>query len=78
MVWMPDEPVPITPTRWPVKSTASCGQCPVWYCRPWKLLRPAKSGTRALDRQPAAEITKRALSTSPGSVATRQRRWPSS
>ena len=28
--WMPDEPVPITPTRWPVKSTPSCGQRPVW------------------------------------------------
>ena len=28
--WMPDEPVPITPTRWPVKSTPSCGQWPVW------------------------------------------------
>jgi len=23
------DPVPITPTRWPVKSTGSCGQCPV-------------------------------------------------
>ena len=28
--WIADEPVPITPTRWPVKSTASCGQWPVW------------------------------------------------
>ena len=25
-----DDPVPMTPTRWPVKSTASCGQWPVW------------------------------------------------
>ena len=24
--WMPDEPVPMTPTRLPVKSTPSCGQ----------------------------------------------------
>ena len=28
--WMPDEPVPITATRLPVKSTPSCGQAPVW------------------------------------------------
>jgi hypothetical protein len=27
--WIADEPVPITPTRWPVKSTPSCGQRPV-------------------------------------------------
>ena len=26
MDWMPDEPVPMTATRWPVKSTPSCGQ----------------------------------------------------
>ena len=28
--WMADEPVPMTPTRRPVKSTPSCGQWPVW------------------------------------------------
>jgi hypothetical protein len=28
--WMAEEPVPITPTRWPVKSTPSRGQRPVW------------------------------------------------
>ena len=28
--WMAVEPVPMTPTRWPVKSTRSCGQWPVW------------------------------------------------
>jgi hypothetical protein len=27
--WMADEPVPITATRLPVKSTPSCGQRPV-------------------------------------------------
>ena len=26
MDWMPDEPVPMTATRWPVKSTPSWGQ----------------------------------------------------
>ena len=27
--WIADDPVPMTPTRWPVKSTGSCGQWPV-------------------------------------------------
>jgi hypothetical protein len=27
--WIADEPVPITPTVFPVKSTPSCGQLPV-------------------------------------------------
>ena len=27
--WIADEPVPMTPTRWPVKSTPACGQWPV-------------------------------------------------
>jgi AcrR family transcriptional regulator len=29
IAWMPDEPVPITASRLPVRSTSSCGQCPV-------------------------------------------------
>ena len=33
--WMAEDPVPITATRWPVKSTPSWGQCPVWYHLPW-------------------------------------------
>ncbi len=28
--WIADDPVPITPTRCPLKSTGSCGQRPVW------------------------------------------------
>ena len=32
--WMPDEPVPMTATRWPVKSTLSWGQRPVKYTSP--------------------------------------------
>ena len=28
--WIADEPVPITATRLPLKSTGSCGQVPVW------------------------------------------------
>ena len=48
MAWMPDEPVPMTPTRLPVKSTPSCGQAPVWYVSPAKRSRPGMSGTRAV------------------------------
>ena len=29
MAWMPDEPVPMTATRFPVKSISSCGHLPV-------------------------------------------------
>ena len=32
--WIPDEPVPITATRLPVKSTSSCGHRPVKYTSP--------------------------------------------
>ncbi|HEY1411922.1 MAG TPA: hypothetical protein VGF36_07260 [Rhodopila sp.] len=28
--WIADDPVPMTPTRLPVKSTPACGQWPVW------------------------------------------------
>ena len=31
MAWIAVDPVPTTPTRMPVKSTASCGHWPVWY-----------------------------------------------
>ena len=40
IAWIADEPVPITPTRIPVKSTPSCGQCPVWYTLAGKALDP--------------------------------------
>ena len=36
MDWMPDEPVPITPTRLPSKDTGSCGHRPVWSVSPAK------------------------------------------
>ena len=54
MDWMADDPVPITPTRWPVKSTGSCGQRPVWRVGPAKASTPGTSGTLVLDRQPVA------------------------
>ena len=56
MIWMPDEPVPITPTRLPVKSTGSWGQSPVWYHSPVKVSSPSKDGSFVDDRQPTAMI----------------------
>ena len=67
---MPVEPVPITPTRSPVKSTGSWGQALVWNQRPLKLSMPGMSGRRALDRLPVAMMQKRAPSSRPVSVRT--------
>ncbi len=36
-------PLPITTTRWPVRSRSS-GQCCGWTTRPAKLSRPGQSG----------------------------------
>jgi hypothetical protein len=52
--WMPDEPVPMTATRLPVKSTPSCGQRPVKKTCPWKRSAPSISGSFGTDRQPVA------------------------
>ena len=49
--------MPITPTRSPVKSTPSCGQCAVWYELPAEESVPGISGILHADRQPVA-ITK--------------------
>ena len=68
MAWMPEAPVPITPTRWPVKSTGSRGHIPVCSERPAKLSAPLNSGTFAVDRQPTAVMTKRAVAVWPCSV----------
>ena len=52
--WIAEDPVPITPTRMPVKSTPSCGQWPVWYVLPLKFSTPGTSGSLDWDRQPDA------------------------
>ena len=52
--WMPDEPVPITPTRLPVRSTPSWGQRLVKYTSPWKRSVPSMSTSLGTDRQPVA------------------------
>ena len=68
--WIPEEPVPITATRLPVKSTPSCGQCAVWWISPAKLSRPGMSGVIAAESAPVAMMQNRALMTSPPSVVT--------
>ena len=75
---MPDDPVPITPTRLPVKSTPACGQCAVWYTSPSKESSPSIGGMFAFDSGPTAKITKRADTTSPVSVRTSHRSVSSS
>jgi hypothetical protein len=70
MDWIAEEPVPMTPTRRPVKSTPSWGHLPVWYHGPVKDSRPLMSGTCASDRQPVAMMQKRADTRSPRSVST--------
>ena len=65
---MPEAPVPITPTRLPVKSTGSRGHIPVCSERPAKLSAPLNSGMFAVDRQPTAVMTKRAVAVWPCSV----------
>jgi hypothetical protein len=67
------DPVPTTPTRLPVKSTPSAGQRPVWYHSPSKLSMLLKSGTRGVERLPAAMMQKGALTTSPRAVVRVQR-----
>ena len=52
--WMPDDPVPMTATRLPVKSTPSCGQLLVKYTSPAKRSAPGMSGVFGIDRQPVA------------------------
>ncbi len=52
--WTADDPVPITATRLPVKSTPSCGQVLVKYTSPAKRSVPSMSGTFGIERQPVA------------------------
>ena len=51
---MADEPVPITATRCPVKSTPSCGQRPVCQLGPWNESLPGKAGSFGTDSTPVA------------------------
>ena len=69
---MPDEPVPMTPARSPVKSTPSSGQLPVWYVWPRNESSPGNSGIRPTDRLPTAMMQCRAVTRSPRSVSITQ------
>jgi len=68
MSCVPDDPVPITPIRFPVKSTPSCGQSPLWNHWPSKVSSPGNRGTWATARQPVAMRHQRAVTASPRSV----------
>ena len=72
MDWMPDEPVPITPTRIPSKRTSSLPHRAVWWVRPRYRSRPPISGSLAADRHPVAMIRNWARAGPPGSVCTVQ------
>ena len=52
--WIAEDPVPITATRLPVKSTGSCGHLPVKYTSPVNRSTPSMSGRFGSDRQPLA------------------------
>jgi hypothetical protein len=78
MACTPVAPVPITATRFPVKSTGSCGQAPVWYQSPWKVSRPGHGGRLVVEMHPTAVMKYRAVVTAPSSVVTSQRLFSSS
>ena len=61
----PLEPVPMTATRFPLKSTFSWGQLPVWYRSPSKESSPFMSGTLPVEMHPTPVIRNRAVTQSP-------------
>jgi hypothetical protein len=52
--WMADDPVPMTATRLPVKSTPSWGQRLVKYTSPPKRAVPSMSSVLGIERHPVA------------------------
>ena len=69
-IWIPVDPVPTSPTRWPAKSTPARGHRDVWYQGPSNESSPGRSGTWNSDRQPTAETKYRAVSAPPSAVVT--------
>ena len=70
MVWMvctPVAPVPITATRFPVKSTGSCGHRAVWKDWPLNESTPSIRGKVGAESGPMAVIRKRARKWLPSS-----------
>ena len=70
MACTPDEPVPSTATRWPLKSTAACGQRAAWCTGPANVARPGRSGLLGVDNRPQAITRKRATCGAPPSTLT--------
>ena len=52
----PLDPVPITATRLPAKSTGVAGHKPVWYDSPRKSSRPGTSGKYGTESTPVAAM----------------------
>ena len=68
----PLDPVPMTATRLPAKSTGVVGHIPVWYDSPRKSRRPGTSGKYGTERTPVAATRNLARSSDPSSVTTVQ------
>ena len=52
MTWTPDAPVPMTPTRFPARSTPLAGHEPVWRTSPLNESRPGMLGERRFVKSP--------------------------
>ena len=61
MSWIAVAPVPITATRFPVRSRGSCGHRKEWNERPWKLSLASILGRVGVDSTPTAVATKRVV-----------------
>jgi len=70
---MPVEPVPISPTRRPDRSTPSVGQSAERYQSPSNVSSPGIVGCFGTDRQPVAMTANRAEYDSPFAVCRVQR-----
>ena len=70
ITWTPLEPVPMTATRMPVKSTGSDGHSPVWYDSPRKSSRPGTSGKKGTESTPVAATKQRAPKSAPSPITT--------
>ena len=73
MICTPLDPVPMTATRLPVKSTGVAGHSPVWYDSPPKSSRPGTSGKYGTERTPVAATKYRARTSVPWPSTTVQR-----
>ena len=70
MICTPLDPVPMTATRLPAKSTGVAGQRPVWCCSPRNSSRPGTSGKYGTESTPVAAMRNRARSSVPSLTTT--------